>query len=40
MTKCKDEFEHPPPKFDEDVNTIVVYENSKSGASNHPSMEV
>jgi hypothetical protein len=39
MSKPKEGDQLPPPRFDEDNNTIVVDEDSKSGASNQPSIE-
>jgi hypothetical protein len=39
MSKAGDNDQLPPPWFDEDGNTIVVDEDSKSGASNQPSIE-
>jgi hypothetical protein len=39
MSKTGEGDQLPPPKFDEDDITIVVDEDSKSGASNQPSIE-
>jgi hypothetical protein len=39
MPKTGEGDQLPPPRFDEDGNTIVVDEDSKSGASNQPSIE-
>jgi hypothetical protein len=39
MSETREGDPLPPPRFDEDNNIIVVDENSKSGASNQPSIE-
>jgi hypothetical protein len=39
MSKAGDEFEEPPPQFDEDGNPIVVEVGSKSGTSKTPTLE-
>jgi hypothetical protein len=39
MLKTGEGDQLPPPRFDEDSNTIVVDEDSKSGASNQPTLE-
>jgi hypothetical protein len=39
MPKNGENDQLPPPRFDEDGNTTIVDEDSKSGASNQPSIE-
>jgi hypothetical protein len=39
MLKTEEDDQLPPPRFDEDSNTIAIDEGSKSGASNQPTLE-